>query len=615
MTILIADTEANGLRRTVTKLWCIGIKELDVEGTTVYADQPGYPKLSAAIKRLKAAEKVVFHNALGYDFPVINQFYPGTLRFDQVYDTLVVSRLRDPENKFMHSMEAWGKKFGMFKVEHEEWDRFSPEMANRCKTDVELGERIYKAVTQHMDRWGESVALEHQVANVIHMQEWNGFVLDLKAANELVGVLRQEQTNLATELQETFPPRWVKGDEVTPKGDNARFGYVKGVPFTKVEYEEFNPGSRKQIASRLQAKGWVPNKFTNSGAVEVDETILEELALKWPEAAKLSRYFRVSKELGQIADGDKAWLKLFTKDSRGEARVHGKVNPNGTVTGRMSHFDPNLGNVDKKDMRMRAVWKARKGWKLVGSDAEGLELRMLGHYLAAYDNGEFSTALVQGDKSKGTDPHSINQRLIGLFKRDNAKRVIYALIYGAGDKKLGLIIVEDADEAKKPRPRVEGMKVVQGDRYLRALGKQARAALMQGVKGFKELSEKVRATARTRKALRGLDGRYIPVRAEYSALNTLLQGGGAAVMKKALAIFHYELAVEAGFVSKDFTTTENMAYCANVHDEVQIEAHPKVAAKVGELFKMAITMAGERLKVRCPLSGSADYGDSWAATH
>ena len=86
--------------------------------------------------------------------------------------------------------------------------------------------------------------------------------------------------------------------------------------------------------------------------------------------------------------------------------------------------------------------RAGDGYKLVGCDASGLELRMLAHYLAFYDGGEYAKTVIEGDI------HSLNQEAAGLETRDQAKTFIYAFLYGAGDAKIGEIVGGSAREGQ-----------------------------------------------------------------------------------------------------------------------------------------------------------------------
>lgn len=619
MQVAIVDIETDGLLPDLTRIWCISIADPGTGLIDTYADHDDYPPIASAINRLADAERLVFHNGVGFDYWAIDSLYPGRLRWEQIWDTLVVGRLMAPEQR-CQSLEAWGDRFGYPKVEHEDWSQFSPEMARRCEVDVEITLRLYRTLQANLKAhhkegtdWRQAIALEHQVALPIALQEQHGFRLDLAACRELEAELRQESVEIERQLQQIFRPcyvpakglwdwsnrRW-KAEAFVPKRDNRTQGYVAGCPLTKVALESFNPGSRQQILFRLSARypAWKPTRFNEAtGTPKIDETTFSDLT--FPEAQQLNRYFRISKQLGQVADGDNAWLKLERN-----GRVHGKVNQNGAVTGRMTHFSPNMAQVDKKDLRMRAVWVADRGHKLVGCDASGLELRMLAHYLAPKDGGAYAKAVVEGTKETETDAHSKTRIATGMFKRDNAKTLIYGYLYGAGDKKLGSILKADAHE--------HGVKLKGSDS---AVGKAARANLETGVTGLGQLIAAVKSRAAKPGYLIGLDGRRIYIRSPHAALNTLLQGAGAVVMKKALAVFHFDLCVREGLVDPVTYRPRQWNYCVNCHDEVEVSAHPSIADRLGPLFAQAITEAGRQLGVRCPLDGEYAVGESWADVH
>lgn len=245
---------------------------------------------------------------------------------------------------------------------------------------------------------------------------------------------------------------------------------------------------------------------------------------------------------------------------------------------------------------------------------------MLGHYLARWDGGAFSQRVVAGSKDDRTDVHSVNLKALvdhrllppagwddkAGFKagRDGAKTILYALIYGAGDWKLG--------ETLKECLRDVGVKTGQKFRIAlppsKELGRLVRKALSRAMVGIDKLEAAVKAAVKSRGYLIGLDGRHIPNKSEHAALNTLLQGGGAIVMKKALAIF-------ANTFGSSYGSIWNL--CANVHDEVQMECEDvgDWPTQLGQGFAEAIRLAGVELGVRCPLAGSFDVGTTWAETH
>jgi DNA polymerase-1 len=340
------------------------------------------------------------------------------------------------------------------------------------------------------------------------------------------------------------------------------------------------------IAERLaETHDWKPKSFTPSGGPKIDEVVLSNLP--YPEAKQLARYFRVQKQLGQLSDGDNGWLKLVRGD-----RVHGGVSSMGTATHRCSHFKPNMAQVDKKDLRMREVWVADEGQVLVGCDADALELVCLAHYLGKYDNGVYRDALLYGSKEEGTDVHSRTQKLVELPTRDEAKRMQYAYLYGASDRKLASISKEAGGPLKD--------------------GKEIRKRMDEGIDGLGELSEGIQKRAKAG-WFKAIDGRKITIRSPHSALNFLLQSCGAIVMKKAVQVFHYDLAVQNKLVVDG--EPQGFSYVANVHDEVQFSSDPGIADAVGQTFASSITEAAVRLGMRCPLSGTYEIGANWKETH
>jgi DNA polymerase I-like protein with 3'-5' exonuclease and polymerase domains len=246
---------------------------------------------------------------------------------------------------------------------------------------------------------------------------------------------------------------------------------------------------------------------------------------------------------------------------------------------------------------------------LVGCDAEGLELRGLGHYMAKYDGGAYADAVVNGKKENGTDVHTVNRNAAGLNLRDSAKTFVYALIYGAGDFKLGTIVYDDLTEEQRQRFLAKYPTTKKRMAAIKRLGTKRRARLMEALPALGELTEAVKAAAKGRGYLRGLDGRLLHVRAEHSALNTLLQSAGAVVMKKALVML--DDALNLAYRCNN-TVVEPVA---NIHDEFQIETQQEVADEIGKLAADCIRKAGEHFNLRCPLAGSYSVGSDWAGTH
>jgi len=546
---------------TADKIWCIICKH----NNTYY--QFKEDRLTRFEEFIKKTKEIIGHNIIGFDIPVLNKYFGYDLfKNCKVTDTLVLSRLLNPMIEGGHSLKNWGEKLYHKKTEFDIFDKFSEEMLKYCRNDVNLTEKLYNFLCKKMTDFGESIALEHKVAKIIQRQHQKGFLIDVVGAHMLQAKFQEDMNNLQLIVRKTFPPLKVE-TEFIPKSNNKTRGYVKGVPFTKVKYKEFNLGSRQQIAERLVLLGWKPKKKTDKGHIIVDEKVLSEIKTI-PEAELIKKFLMLQKRIAQVS----SWIEAIREDGR----VHGKVITNGTVTGRMSHQSPNMAQVpavySPYGKECRALWIVNKGYKLVGVDASGLELRMLAHYMN--DKG-YTNEIINGDI------HTTNQINAGLGSRDEAKTFIYALIYGAGSKKIGSII-----------------KRSEGD------GERVKEKFLRATPSFKRLRERVDGVAKKR-WLRGLDQRKILIRHPHAALNTLLQGAGACVMKKALTL------VEEYVIKNQIKAFP----IVNVHDEFQYEVEESRAEEFGKLGVQAIIDAGKELKIRCPLDGKYKIGNNWAETH
>ena len=613
MTTLAFDIETNGLLDTVSQIWCIGIVDVtrphEVQTYTDYDD--ALPSIGEALERLQAADRLVAHNGIGYDVPVLEKLCGVSLGYEKQWDTMVVAGLLQPERRSLR-LVGFGEELGFPKGDYSDWEGgYTDEMRVYMERDVEITALLYAKQQQALQAWAErgcdmrrAVEIEHGVQKVLCQQNRHGFRFDVESAEELDCDLRGELSEIEVELQNQFPATyspdkavwdfkaktWTMVRTFTPKTDNKRMGYTAGAPLTKVKLKLFNPGSRNQIAQRLSKEfGWSPSKFTDAGTAIVDETMLQDLT--YEPAQVMCRYLRLTKQIGQLSEGKNGWLRV-----QQDGRIHGYVRSCGARTHRMSHNGPNVAQVDK-DKRMRALWVADHDHKLVGADASGLELRLMAAYLHAVDGGKYAESVLYGNSKDGTDVHTLNQKAVGLHSRNSAKTIFYAWLYGAGDGKLGQVVLQDALDAGQPRPK--------GNQF--AIGKKARADLQRGIHGIDAMIAHAQARAKADGFVRLPDGR--PVKSsERTALNSLLQGAGAVLMKLAIVIFDQRLAPEQGLVG-------HFDYCAQVHDECQFSVEPEYAEQVGQAFCDAIRLAGEELGYKVPFDGEYDIGQNWSETH
>jgi len=313
-------------------------------------------------------------------------------------------------------------------------------------------------------------------------------------------------------------------------------------------------------------------------------------ALDYPEAKVLGEYLTISKRLGQIADGQKAWLKYVNNQ---DSCMHGEIVTNGCITGRCAHRNPNMGQVPASyspyGKECRSLFHAPDGWDLLGVDAKALELRCLGGYLALWDDGEYSNLVTD----ESVDIHVYNQEKFGVPTRDIAKRLIYAMLYGCGNEKAGGIV-----DAKEKNPM-----------RLKELGRNAINGFVNGVPALKQLKNKLESAIQERGYLRGLDGRALSYRSNFSALNVLLQGAGAMIMKQVVINTHYNLEAKGLIHGRDWIQH------AMIHDEIQLSCPKNHTALVKEQALLAFPQAQQFFAFQCEIEGSAKVGWSWDQTH
>jgi len=571
---IVFDIETDDL--DATKVWCIVAKEVD--GNTY---KFGPDELEDGLDLLRSANTLIGHNIIGFDLPVLKKLFNFTYS-GKIIDTLVMSRLYNPIRENGHSLKTWGYRLGVPKQEQPEFDNYTPQMLDYCVQDVVLNEAVYKFLQKEgMGFSKQSFDLEQLTAAIMCEQEKTGFYFDSKQAMTLLAELKQKMADVEDIVQKTFKPKWVDDKLVTPyikkDGELSKRGLTDDEyatiltsnnhePFIRKKLVEFNLGSRKQIGEYLIDFGWKPVRFTPTGQPIVDEGTLKKIE-HITEAKLIANFLLYQKRIAQVS----SWIDELKND-----RVHGRVIPNGTITGRMTHRGPNMAQVPNihspYGKECRSCWTVPEGYKLVGIDASGLELRMLAHYMNDID---YIEEVINGDI------HSTNQQLAGLKTRDQAKTFIYALVYGAGDAKIGSIINGDIKKGKALKQR-----------------------FFANLPSLKKLRDRVQQAA-NRGFLKGIDGRRIYVRSPHAALNTLLQGSGAIVMKQAM-INLYQLiklnALDACFV-------------ANIHDEWQLQVRESQADSVGRLGVECIEKVTEQFNMRCDLTGEYKIGDTWYETH
>ena len=572
---LVFDIETNGLWHEVDTFH-VGVSQcLETKEINVFYD------VNKMVEYLNTATELVGHNIIGYDIPVIN-LLSSSVGIDtsiRLIDTIVLSKLAyyNVDKSFKFSLEAFGERLGFPKGTHSDWSKYSKEMEEYCIQDVMVTAKLLT----HLKRkttWLPDLALqlEQDVQGVISKQEKKGWQFDVKKARELHVELIGELDEARQVLEGVFFPRLLpKGKVRTPKRPFRRLGVTTVGKNQPIKLMVFNPGSGNHIVTWTRRMGVAPDVWpvTDKGNPKTDRDTLIELFDGEQWAEPLLHYLQVQKLLEQLAEGPKAWLKEVKDDGR----IYGSADILGAVTGRFTHSNPNLAQVPSstayKGAEARALFTVRRGYKLVGADASGLELRTLSHYLARHDGGKYGDTVLEGDI------HTANQKAAGLPTRDMAKTFIYGFLYGAGNAKIGSITNGGQKEGATLKRRFLSKTV-----------------------GLEHLVTGVKKAAK-RGYLVGLTGRRLHVRSPHSALNTLLQSAGAYYMK------YWLIEIDKRLENFD------ASFVGNIHDEVQMEVREDQAEEVAAILEQAFVDVGEQIGMRIKMEGEAKIGSNWKDTH
>lgn len=610
--ILFFDIETNAIDHWptlggLTTLHCISVFNPEDNSMRSFNSQKG--DLQEGVDYLNSAYNICGHNSINFDAPALRK-----LGYDikaKVVDTKVMSavistdlyaedvkKMGDdfPKNlRGSHSLKAWGLRLGNHKSDHgetEDWTQWSQAMEDYCEQDVRVTASLFKHFMDQKPS-SEMLHLEHDFAELMTVQEMNGWPFDVDAANALTETLMARRAEMRDELQEMFPAtteemKTPKGWSVVVDGETYHAATKGGLKLVlkeaglkqvlvndavktgnKTKTIPFNPNSRDQIAERLMNMGWKPKAYEGKRP-KIDEAVLRDL--NTPEADMLLEYLLITKRLGQVAEGRNAWLKMVKN-----GRIHGEIATNGAVSGRCTHSRPNISQVPSVraayGKECRACFTAPEGKVLVGVDASGLELRALAHFLHPYDNGAYARTILEGDI------HTANQKAAGLPSRQEGKKFIYAFLYGGGDELIGNIVGGGRRE-----------------------GKRIKETFKRKTPAVARLLKSIEQALKGRTWLGGLDGRKLHCRSIHSSLNLLLQSSGSILLKKALVVF-----------ARDAKLPYELH--GNIHDEVQFSCLPEHADELGKLFCDSLTKAGEQLKFKCRLDGEYKVGANWAETH
>ncbi len=586
---VVLDIECNGIE-SPTAVHCIVCKDIDTNEVFIFEGAEVYDHFPRFASRIS---KAVGHNIISYDSRVLGNLNIFRFDRDKLLDTLILSQLFNYKLSGGHSLENWGTLLHHPKVglDIKDWSTYTPQMLERCVNDVHLNHKVYDFLKKKLDRpeFYKAIKVEHEIGYLCNDLHSGGFDFDFPRAVDLYDELLIRIEELDEGLLQAFPPK-TKITQLKTK--------------IKTEIVPFNPSSPTQIVERLNEAGWKPIDRTDSGkSFKVNERNLATLPDEAPLASR-----RLVERLLLIARLRtlEQWFAAYNSDTKA---IHGTFRGIGTWTHRMSHQDPNMGNVSaEKSIKyktpelaaqairygreFRELWTTHGDSFLVGTDAVAIQLRIFAHYI---NDPSFTQALLTGSSKDGTDAHSLNGAILSTT-RDNAKTFIFAFLLGAGDAKLAEIL---------------GVSV--------AAGRAAKRKFIEAYPGLARLrAEQIPADAR-RGYFVGFDGRFVRCDDEHYMLAGYLQNGEACIMKHANILWRKELDVLRHTLRRERKSDHVFDYkqCNFVHDEWQTKVFgtEEDARMVGQRQRDSLTRVGESFNLNIRMDGESKLGKTWHDTH
>lgn len=613
---LVFDLEANGWVQTATQVWCGCVRRVDTE--QVWSFTPD--TIEDLLSLLSKADALIGHNIIGYDLPLLKRLYGWEPpEHCQVIDTWILSQMLYPDQqrhpktsgkKGPHSLENYGNIFGVPKPEHEEWDKFSPEMLHRCSEDVHITYLTFHYLNRKADvfnkgsKWYRPYRFDAAFFKELVLQADNGILISQEKSQGLLKRLTDRINEIDT-LCEPELPYLLVVDEQKVKGEykynahpftgsgalhaNTRkwcentgvdTGSIGG-PFTRVHFEKVNLGSGDQVKELLLASGWIPKEWNTK-----EDPVTGKITRTSPKISQDEEFEGVTGDLGKLV----AERMICVHRKSQLEGILSNVRPDGRISAVVTGFTPtararhavvvNLpGGSVPYGPEFRDIFVCAPGRKLVGCDAASCQLRNLCNWMG---DAQFTHSVISGKQSEGTDVHTVNMKAAGLPDRTAAKRFIYGFLFGAGDGKVGAIIGKGAAEGKKIK-----------EKYL------ANLPLL------KQLIDRLKQKFKIFKYIDGIDGREIYPRSNHEVLCYQLQSDEAIIMKIATL-----------YVMKWIRERKLDAFLVwHMHDEYGFDCAEQDAQEVAELAAKAITKAGELLKMKVPMAGDAKIGNSWWEVH
>jgi len=595
--VLVADIEADNLLDKITKVHCAGC--IDVQTGEEFFYRPS--EIKDFLAKLDEAETIVFHNAMGYDLPALKKVYGWEHKGVQHCTKVMSQVLNYRRFGFGHSLKLWGEFFKDNKGDYTGgWEEFNEDMFEYMKQDVRLGAKVYVYLLNELKTYVKNsgskkilLALrsEMELDRIMVDQCQGGWLFDKPAAEALLLKIDDKMLDIEKLINPLLPARVKKVDAEPKKAKFTKVGKplawmrnwfqlddsvtVDTCPvwgeFNRIEFITGDIGNTDTVKRLLYTLGWKPDEWNwkkingdfVKGSPKLTDSSLEGLG---DVGKALSEYYTLRSRQSII----KGWFPHI--DDAG--RLHGDVFNIGTPTFRQTHKI--IANLPSGKAvlgpEMRGLFIAKPGYKLVSADSAGCQLRLLAHFMRDED---YTREVLEGDI------HQKNADILGS-SRNAAKPFIFAYLYGAGGKKLGSILGVSDREGNKLKKK-----------FTNAFPK------------LKLLIERVTAISESQGFIPGLDERPIHVDSSHKALNYLIQGAEAVVMKATVMMIDKRLK-EAGI---DFS------HLLFYHDEWNGEVREDQAEQAREIIMECFVEAPKQYGIPIMECGDCNIGATYYSVH
>ena len=650
--LAFCDIETNAIEHP-DKCWLVGGKMADTGEVFKFENiHEDAVARKAATEWHLSLDKMVGHNFIQYDLPLLNKWLDQPLDPLKVLDTIILSRTVDYDiltpvgGKGPHSLKSWGIRLGVHKGDFDDFSKFSQEMVDYWYGDLDTTEALFdhfKSVVYDPD-WSRSLRTEHDVQIELVRTKFHGFQFNAELATSLLEGVTSEMQVLELQFQEDFPPKLepVKTIKYREKNDGTIFANVSlaksSYPLTHRvgdelvchDYVYFSPGSSRDRMDVLWAAGWKPFDKTKThqkfARLRIGDPYGKKIA-KMDQAfyntkkKDLAKYGFTCSEDNLLTLPEKApegarglaqWLTLEGRRSSlvewinqvcNDGRIHGTITNIGAWTGRCAHSAPNTANIASvfKGTPTNAVEEIKNKYDL--------------HLRECWDTPE-------GSYLVGCDADGIQLRVLAdyLWRHFDAKMYADAIMEGKKE-----------DETDIHNMNKNALNVPHGTRdmaktfiYAWLLGAgvaktasilgvnmaeatAARDRFEKSIDGLYKLKRQLVPYIAERGHLTGYDGRKVKVPNEHKTLAGILQSGESVLMKHTLINFHAKARAEL----------INFKMVGFIHDEYQIEVtgSKQEAEHMGNLVATTMSQTGEDLGFRIPTPGSYSVGKNWLDTH